>query len=68
MQSSTCPLEHLPEEAGEAAAVQHDRQTKFPPQRMVRHDAEITADIGDDGADWPAADLRGNLFRRRQAG
>ena len=48
--------------------MQDDGQPQFPPQRMVRHDAEITADIGDDGADRPAADLGGNLLRRRPVG
>ena len=34
---------------------------------MTRHDTEIAADVGDDGADGPTSDLRGNLFRRGQA-
>ena len=33
---------------------------------MARRDAEITADIGDDGADRPTADLCGDLLGRGQ--
>ena len=41
---------------------------QLPPQRMAGHDAEIAADIGEDGADRAAADLGGDLRRRGQAG
>ena len=41
---------------------------QFPPQRMARQDAEIAADVGDDGADRPAADLGGDLLWRGQVG
>ena len=34
---------------------------------MGRHDAEIAADIGDDGADRPATHLGGDLFLGGQA-
>ena len=40
------------------AALEHDGTLQFPPQRMVAGDAEIAADVGDDGADGPAADHR----------
>ena len=44
-----------------------DDKAQFPPQRMARHDAEVTTDVGDDGADRPAADLGGDLRRGGQA-
>jgi hypothetical protein len=34
---------------------------------MARHDAEIAADVSDDGADRAAADLGGDLLGRGQA-
>jgi hypothetical protein len=40
---------------------------QFAPQRMARHDAEIAADVGDDGADRATAYLGSDLLRRRQA-
>jgi len=43
-----------------------DEETEFPPQRMAGQDAEIAADIGDDDADRPAADLGCDLLRRGQ--
>jgi hypothetical protein len=63
-----CPFGYVPDESGKAAAVQDDGELQFPPQWMVRHDAEIAADVGDDRADRSAADLGDNLLRRRQAG
>jgi hypothetical protein len=45
-----------------------DDQLQFPPQRVVRHDAEIATDVGDDGADRAAADLGCDLLGRGQAG
>jgi hypothetical protein len=45
-------------EAGEVAAVEHDGLAQFAPQRMARQDAEITADVGEDGADRAAAHHR----------
>jgi len=45
-----------------------DDEAQVPPQRVVRHDAEIATDIGDDRADRPAADLGGDLLRRGQQG
>jgi hypothetical protein len=45
-----------------------DDPAQFPPKGMARHDAEIAADIGDDRADRPAADLGGDLLRRGQKG
>jgi hypothetical protein len=47
--------------------VQDDGRIQLPPQRMVRHDAEIAADIDKHGADRPAADFGGDLLRRGQA-
>jgi hypothetical protein len=35
---------------------------QFAPQRVAWQDAEIAADVGDDGADRPAADLGGDLL------
>jgi hypothetical protein len=35
---------------------------------MARQDAEIAVDIGNDGADGPAADLGGDLLGRGQVG
>jgi len=40
----------------------------FPPQRMAGQDAEVAADIGDDGADGSAADFGGDLLRGGQVG
>src|SRR6185437_10166408 len=57
------PIEDFQHQAGEVAAVFHDECLQFPPQRMVGHDAEIAADIGNDGADGLAADLSGDLLR-----
>ncbi len=45
-----------------------DDQAELAPQRMARHDAEIAADIGDDGPDRPAADFGRDLRRRGEAG
>ena len=61
-------IEDVLHQAGEAAAVSDDDKAQFPPQRMARHDAEVTTDVGDDGADRPAADLGGDLRRGGQAG
>ena len=45
-----------------------DDEAQVLPQLVARHDAEIAADIGDDRADRPAADLGGDLLRRGQQG
>jgi hypothetical protein len=44
-----------------------DDGAQVPPQGMGRHDAEIAADVGDDGTDRPATHLGGNLFLGGQA-
>ena len=41
-----------------------DRQRQFPPQLVAGQDAKIAADIGDDGSDRAAADVRRDLLRR----
>ena len=60
------PLEDVPDQGGEVAAVRDDGLTEFRPQWMVRHDAEVAADIGEDSADRPAADLGCDLLHRGQ--
>jgi len=50
----------------ELAAVADDQRTDFPPKRMARHDAEVAADIRDDGADRPMTDFCGDALRRGQ--
>jgi hypothetical protein len=57
MQGNARPLEHVPDDVGEAATAQDDGQPQLSPQRMVRHDAEVAADVGDDDADRAVADL-----------
>src|SRR5271166_5561642 len=49
-----------------AAAVFDDDKPQLLPQRMARQDAEISANLRDDGADLPAADLGGDPLRRGQ--
>jgi hypothetical protein len=44
-----------------------DDDLQFPPQRMARHDAEVAADVGDDGADGAAANPGCDLLGRGQA-
>ena len=58
------PIEDFDHQAGVVAAVFLDEGFQFPPQRMVRADAKITADICDDGADGLAADLGSDLLGR----
>src|SRR5947209_7660797 len=60
------PLEDVPDQGGGVAAVRDDGLTEFRPQWMVRHDAEVAADIGEDSADRPAADLGCDLLHRGQ--
>lgn len=43
-----------------------DEVSEFRPQLITRHDAEIAADVGDDGADGLAANSCCNLLQRRQ--
>ena len=56
------PLADVLHQVGQVAAIADDDGAQFPPQRMVRHDAEVAADVGDDGADRAAADLGGDLL------
>ena len=51
------------QQAGEVAALSHDDDLQFPPQGVAGQDAEIAADVSDDGADRLAADLGGDLRR-----
>ena len=60
------PLDRVIEQGGETAAVADDFDHRFPPQRMGRHDAEVAADVGDDGTDRPTAHLGGDLLRRER--
>ena len=55
-------VEDVLHQSGQAAAMADDDQLQFPPQRMARHDAEVAADVGDDGADRAAADLDCDLL------
>jgi hypothetical protein len=51
-------LEDVFHKAGEVAALSDDGDLQFPPERVAGHDAEVAADVGDDGADRLAADHR----------
>lgn len=61
------PLEQALEQGDEAAAVFNDRQPQLLPQRMVRQDAEIAADVGKNRADRPAGHFGGALTTAKQA-
>ena len=59
------------EEAGEAAAIGDDGVAEFVPEcpvELAGRDAEVAADIGDDGADRAATHLGGDFLFRGQAG
>ena len=61
----------VPEETDEAAAIGADGVAEFVPECPVEvagRDAEVTANIGDDGADRSASHLGGDFFFRGQAG
>lgn len=63
---------HVHHEAAEVAILNvailnNDGELQLIPQRIAGQDAEIEADIGEDGADRAAANLGGDLCRRRQA-
>ena len=65
------PLVQVPEETGEAAAIGDDGVAEFVPEcpvELAGRDAEVTADIGDDGADRAATHLGGDFLFRGQAG
>jgi hypothetical protein len=53
--------------AGEGTIVSDDGVEQLPPQRMAFVDAEVAADVGEDGADGAAADLLGYLRGRGKA-
>ena len=53
-------------QVGVAAALPDDGVLQFTPQLVAGQDAEIAADVGDDGADRLAADFRGDLLRGGQ--
>ena len=61
-------IEPIHGQAEEIAAVLVDSQVQFIPQRMAARDAEIAADVGEDGADRLTADLFGDLLRGGQGG
>src|SRR5690348_15899647 len=51
---------YVHDDVGEVAAIERDGVADFDPESRVdvaRHDAEIAADVGDDGTDRAAADL-----------
>ena len=54
-------------EIGQVAAIANDEIAHLRPQRMARRDAEVAANVGDDGADRATADLGGDLLGRGQA-
>ena len=62
------PREDVLDQAGVAAVMRYEDVLNFPPQRMVGQDAEVAADIGDDGADGSAADFGGDLLWGGQVG
>jgi hypothetical protein len=57
-------VEDVLHQSGQAAAMADDDQLQLPPQRMVRHDAEIAADIGNDGGPWSEAGAIGDSIAR----
>ena len=59
-----CPIDDVLHQVGQVAVVANDEMAQLPPQRMVRRDAEVAADVGDDGADRTATDLVGDLLGR----
>jgi hypothetical protein len=59
-------VENVYHKAGESAAVCHDCQLQFAPQRVAGQDAEVAADVREHGADRPATHLGGDLLRRGQ--
>ncbi len=61
-------VEDVFHQVGEAAALSDDGDLQFPPQGVAGQDAEVAADVGDDGADRLAADFCGDLLRGGQVG
>jgi hypothetical protein len=63
------PVAQVAEEAGEASAMDDDGVAEFVPEcpvELAGRDAEITADIGDDGADRAQAHLGSDFLGRGQ--
>ena len=67
-QPRTDPLEDVPDQGGEVAAAFDDSEGEFPPEWVARHDPEVPADIGNDGADRAVADLGRDVPGRGQTG
>ena len=61
-------VDEVAQQAHEAAAVLDDELLHVPPKRVAGQDAEIAADIGDDGTDRATADFGGDLLCGGQAG
>ena len=62
------PVEDVPEQGGEIAAVADDGRGEFPPQRVAWHDPQVATDIGENGAGRAAADLGRDVPGRGQTG
>ena len=62
------PLPGVLEQGGKVAAVFDDDQGEVAPQRVARHDPEVAADVGDDGAHRAAAHLGRDGLGRGQTG
>jgi hypothetical protein len=64
------PPVQFPEEAGEVSAIGDDGPAEFVPEwsvELVGHNAEVTADIGNDGADRAATYFGGDFRFRGEA-
>ncbi len=64
------PPAQISKKAGEASAIDDDGQVEFVPEcpvELAGRDAEIAADIGDDGADRAATHLGGDFVGRGEA-
>ena len=59
------PIQH---QLAKIAAVFVDGKVQFAPQRMAARDAEIAADVGEDGTDPLTADLGGDLLGGGEGG
>ena len=65
------PRVQVAEEAGEASAIRDDGVADFVPECPVEvagRDAEVTADVDDDGADRAATHLSSDFRFRGEAG
>jgi hypothetical protein len=67
-QRQAVPVENVPEQGGEIAAVADDGLGDLPPQRVARHDSEVATDIGENRAGRAAADLGRDVPGRGQTG